>query len=95
MILDIPVQLADQTLTSTYLVGTSILVHTSQIESGPPVYEITAIAGQSTEVQRHTFGNDAGTGPAATTLQTWLNNARQATADGAAWDESLRTATVV
>ena len=95
MTLDQPVVLTDKVLTSSYLVGTNITVSTKQLESGPPVYEITATAGQSIEKQRHTFGNDAGTGPMPNTLQAWLDNARQATADAAAWDEHVRITPVV
>lgn len=92
MILDSPVKLADKILASDWMVGAPITVSTSQIETGPPVFQITATCGESVETQRHTFGNADGTGPDPSTMQTWLDAARQQTADASAWDEHVRTA---
>jgi hypothetical protein len=88
-----PRTFATKTLTSTNLPGVNIAVDTTQIDSNPITYEITAtVPGTPPHVwvERHSIGAMGG-GPLMTALQlqTMLDGFRQQVADNAAWQVAM------
>src|ERR1700675_1206051 len=83
-------KLPDQTLQSTNLPGTNILVSTTQIDMNPIVYEITATIGNHSYTERHTIGAmGSGTLMTVQELQALVDSFRQRVADAAAWQVAM------
>jgi len=88
-----PKTFATKTLTSVNLPAVNIAIDTTQIDSSPITYEITAtIPGTPAHVwvERHSIGANGG-GPLMTAiqLQAQLDGYRQLVADNAAWQVAM------